>query len=378
MFFNRKNNRPLFKKNRLSLFSRFMLLLNILSALMLLLSYFSPYTPPYKLFIVSFLGLAYPFLLIGNMLFVAYWIILSKRFFFLSLLSILIGFNHLGDLFQISFKGDPAKSLYTSKIVSFNVRVFDLYNWTQNRNTRDKMFNMFKEEAPDILCLQEFYVDDSRYFTTLDTIIKLQPAKYYHVDYTKTLRNINHWGIATFSSYPILKKGRVLFKEKNNNICIFTDVKINEDTVRIYNMHLQSIHFSGSDYKILKDLQTAEIDHSKNLMRRINNALIKRSRQAEQVAAHIRNCKYPVIICGDFNDTPSSYSYQTISNGMIDAFKESGNGFGRTYIGKFPSFRIDYILHSQSIDSYDFRTIKKRLSDHHPLSCLFAVESHSK
>lgn len=153
---------------------------------------------------------------------------------------------------------------------------------------------------------------------------------------------------------------------------------IHGDTVRVYNVHLQSIHLSNVDYKFVDDImnnkKTEELENSKNILRRLKRAFIKRSSQSDLVAEHIQNCPYSTIVCGDFNDTPASYSYNNIAQNLKDAFVESGTGFGKTYIGKFPSFRIDYILHSDKYKSYNFRTIRQKLSDHFPLTCYLVKE----
>jgi endonuclease/exonuclease/phosphatase family metal-dependent hydrolase len=191
-----------------------------------------------------------------------------------------------------------------------------------------------------------------------------------------TLRIVDHWGMATISRYPIVGKGKIEFPNTNNtitsNMCIYSDIKINEDTIRVYNVHLQSIQFENEDYTFIENIgeeKEAQIKGSKRILGRLKKAFIKRAPQAEAVAAHIKKSPYPVWVCGDFNDPPSSYAYHTISGNLKDSFMESGWGFGSTYAGKFPSFRIDFILHDSKHSSFDYKIINEKFSDHYPLCC---------
>ncbi|MBI4930821.1 MAG: endonuclease/exonuclease/phosphatase family protein [Bacteroidetes bacterium] len=359
-------------KTILSIFFRIAYFIFLLS---LLLSYFAPYANPKPFWLFAFFGLAYPWLLIVNVLFLIWWIIRWKKLYWLSLIAILIGWNDMKNLFHFGSGNQNTKG--GIKVLSYNVRNFDLYNWTHNTETRNKIFSFLKNESADIVCLQEFFQGDSGYFETLDTLIELTQSVDHHVKYTLTRRKTDHWGIATFSKYPILFKGKIPFKYKSNSICIFSDLKIGEDTVRVYNMHLQSISFGYADYRFIEALKknndTLDVEDieiaSKNILRRIKHAFIKRATQTEKILAHINACKYPVIICGDFNDTPFSYTYHAFAEKYLDSFMESGSGIGNTYIGDFPSYRIDYIFHSSQFTSSNFEIHSEELSDHYPVSC---------
>jgi len=359
------------KKGKRTLFNKVASFCNHLAVVSLLISYLAPYVSPENFYFIAFFGLAYPALVLINFIFVIYWAFQLRKRAFYSLIIILAGWVNIHHYVQFTLNDNPDKSKKRIKILQYNVKVFDLYNWSHNLETRKKMFDLIKDQSPDILCLQEFFSRDSSKFDNFDTLVHLQKAKYVHVEYTSSARLHQHFGIATFSSYPILSRGKIDFGYKSNNVCIYTDIKIGNDTVRIYNMHLQSIAFAPNDYKYIEDLQNdvenEDIERSKNILRRLKLAFIKRAKQAELISASISTCHFPIILCGDFNDTPASYTYHTISQNLNDAFVESGNGLGRSYVGKFPSFRIDYILHSDKFKAHNFKTIREELSDHFPV-----------
>lgn len=359
---------------------------NIFFVLLLLLSYLAPYISPEKSFSLQFLGLAYPVLLIINVVFIIIWAFRKKFQFLLSLIAILIGWNQLGTLYQLNstYEITPADNLLI-KVISYNVRNFDLYNykdnWELNFDNRNKIFGFVDKENPDIICYQEFVTDSSGKFITLDTLKKIQKANNFHTYYTGTSKNINFFGIATFSAYPIINKSHIKFKNSIHNVCIYTDIKVKEDTIRIYNVHFESIHLSKEDHQFANDLSKIKnikdnnklASGSKRILGRLKNAYFKRAEQAELVAEHIQNSPYPVIVCGDFNDTPISYAYHIMTQNLDDAFVQSGKGFGKTYSGIFPSFRIDYMLYSKELDAINFQVIPVDFSDHHPIRCFFRL-----
>jgi endonuclease/exonuclease/phosphatase family metal-dependent hydrolase len=266
------------------------------------------------------------------------------------------------------------------KVMDYNCMLFDLYNWSHNKQSRKLIFNLLQDEAPDILCLQEFYTSENpKDFNNIDTLVRFLKTKNIHAEYTTTLRKTDHWGVATLTKYPIVRKGKILFNTKSNNICIYTDVLINKDTVRIYNLHLASISFGKKEYKFIDELNKNKYNdtnftESKNIFHRLKNGFLARAKQTELVAAHIKTCKYKIILCGDFNDTPSSFAYHTLSSGLNDAFKEAGNGIGKTYNGQLPLLRIDYILHSPNFVCNKYKRIPESLTDHYPITCYLSLK----
>ncbi|TND08926.1 MAG: metal-dependent hydrolase [Bacteroidetes bacterium] len=360
-------------KRPFRLYDRIIWWLNIAAALMLGLSYFAPWVSPAVFWPVAFLGLGYGVLALANLLFAAYFALRKRKRAFVSLVVLLAGFPVFGLHYCFTSK-EADFSAGTFKVMSYNTKLFDLYNWSHNAQTRSKMFDMMLNEKPDLLCLQEFYTEDTGSLRNFDTLKAILGLPYAHSEYTITLRKTDHWGIATFSRYPIVNQGSIVFNNRSNNICIYSDMLIRGDTVRVYNMHLQSIRFGYADQQFIHNITHGketedEIENSKNIMRRVKRAFTRRAGQAESIARHISSSPYPVIVCGDFNDTPISYAYHTISEKLEDAFLESGSGMGRTF-SEYPLVpRIDYILHSPYYEASGFTVIKKELSDHYPVVC---------
>ena len=357
-----------------------MWVLNIFAIVGLILSFLASWISPAKLWWLALFGLGFEILFIINFLFFIYWIIIGSKKYILSLLFVILGTGKIFGIVQFNFNTEKELTLKENgylKVMTFNVRLFDLYNWFHNSETRQQIFNFLKNESTDIICIQEFYTSDKNdpSYRNEDALHNYLQAEFAHLEYTVNLHNTDHWGIATYSKFPIIKKDAKHFAKRGGNIFITSDIKIAKDTIRVINTHLESIHFGWSDYKFIQNLNNDEIDQdeikgSLTILRRLRNAFIKRALQVDVLKDSISASPYPIIVCGDFNDTPSSYTYSVLSENLEDAFRISGNGSGKTYVGPFPSFRIDYIFHDKRINSASYRTIKEKLSDHYPVSCM--------
>ncbi|HQV99002.1 MAG TPA: endonuclease/exonuclease/phosphatase family protein [Bacteroidia bacterium] len=371
-------------KGKTSFFTRIIWVLNIFALTGLALSYLAAYVSPNKIWWLALFGLGYEIMLFINLLFVVYWLIARSRRFWVSLVFILLGIGKIFGIIQFNSQSKDEKILREEgniKVMSFNVRLFDLYNWFHNSETRDNIFHFLKSESPDIVCFQEFYSTDRKRpeFRNSDTLKYYLNSKYTHIDYTVSLRKTDHWGIATYSKYPIVKKQEVHFAKKGGNVFIMSDIKIGKDTIRVFNTHLESIHFGWNSYKFIENLNNDDIQQDEfrggiTILKQLKKAFVKRATQVEILHDSIEASPYPVLICGDFNDAPSSYSYEILSDDLNDAYRISGRGLGKTYSGPFPSFRIDYIFHDDKIISTGFRTIHGKLSDHYPVSCMMKLK----
>jgi endonuclease/exonuclease/phosphatase family metal-dependent hydrolase len=362
--------------------------LNVLALVVLLLSCLAEYIEPAKFWQLSFIGFAFPVVLIINVFFLILWILKRDAFGLISLVGIVLTWNFIQSTFALNFR-----EVYKEegiKLMTWNVKNFDLYNWTQNEKTREQMMALIRQENPDVLCMQEFYsnnqlfkniefVSDSLgykyfYFPPSIELNKLPKTKLQKTLWQEGLLN-QQWGVATFSKFPITDTGRIDFNNSFANNCIYTDLDIHGRYVRLYNVHFQSMHLGYDDYATLDSLEdnkTASWKSMKSIFRKVKRAFTKRSEQANAVAERIREFDGTQILCGDFNDVPVSYTYNTAIGSLQDAFVKKSKGFGATFANKLSIFRIDYALFDETIKINSLKTIRKRLSDHYPVVTTFS------
>lgn len=354
---------------------RAILILNVLAAIALLLSYLAPLLNPSKVFFPALFGLAYPYILMINVLFICYWLIGLKKEIFISVFAILIGWYHLNNTLPLNFKDvkipETSEEDQRFKVLSYNVRGFDVYKWISDPDVKKEIFDFIQTQEPDILCFQEYYTSEHKHDTHRSNAKRLPSLSQSAVYYSDGQNRDKGFGIATFSKFPIIKKSRIPFNS-TSNAAMYTDILFKSDTLRVFNIHLQSIKFHRENIAFM---DTASLKYSNQQMReikeigsRLKTAFTMRAEQAQMIANYIKDSPYPVVVMGDFNDTPQSYAYRKIRKGIHDAFRKAGRGFGNTYAGELPSFRIDYIMYGDPLIPYQFKRIKKDYSDHFPIS----------
>ncbi|TNF23941.1 MAG: hypothetical protein EP314_08580, partial [Bacteroidetes bacterium] len=340
------------------LFNGFIASLNLLLLALLLLSYLAGSVSPATFWPLAFIGMAYPLLLLATLAFALYWLLNRHWFLFINVALVLVKWDYVQETVQFP-KPSPQETETGIKVMSFNVRLFDRFNWIEGDATDQSIYQFVAAQKPDILCIQEYYADRRREKNPSERIMGTSELANIHFEANpNTTNNKLMNGAATFTKFPIIEKGTVFRSASNNNMGIYTDVVIDGDTIRIYNLHLQSIGLKDKDYVVIDEIlnkqEVSDGKGGKDLLRFMRDGFIRRSEQAEVVAEHLRNCKYAVIVCGDFNDVPTSYAYQTISAGLKDSFSEKGSGFGATYV-RVPFFRIDHILYDPFFESSDHR-----------------------
>ncbi len=343
----------------------------VLFALALIMGILAGNLDPREHFIFAFFGLAYPYVLLINVIFVVWWLI-SKKYLFgiVTLVTIFLGYRPLKA--TISFSGDEGEALKVAnsvRVMTYNVHSFQPFDDKKTESVKEKILQVVKDQNPDVVCFQEFYTRFRGKFDIVDSLKKQLNIK--NVYFVKTNKNdYEANGLATFSKYPIVKQGEIDFSNGlPGNMSIYTDISVNGKILRIYNVHFQSISFKPQDYQYLdqvKDMKT-KLTPSKRILRMLKKAFEKRSGQADIMKKQMDSCKTPYLIAGDFNDTPASYVVTRITNGLNNAFIKQGSGLGKTYNGKFPNFQIDYIATSKDLEVLNYKITEAKLSDHFPV-----------
>jgi endonuclease/exonuclease/phosphatase family metal-dependent hydrolase len=354
--------------------------INLLLAVFMLLAYLAVHVSPDAFWPLAFFGLAFPYILFINVAFVIMWLVRRRWYFLISLVVVVVGWGHIGHFIQIPL-GENKKYLPdepTFTLMTYNVRMFDFYRWSKEKGSANKMLEFFYEEQPDILCLQEFYIPKDDAEISLDFIKNsLQWMKYHHIDYINNFMG-GKYGVATFSKFPIIRKGSQTFENSVNRV-IFTDVLIGNDTIRIFNNHLQSYRLANNNFKFINNIKLENTDdqlrEAKDLSKKLRNAFITRSKQVDKVAELIENSPYKVLVCGDFNDTPVSYTYKHMRGNLKDSFVTSGKGVSNTFLGRTPRFRIDYIFYSPELASSGYNKHNVKYSDHYPISAIIHLDN---
>ncbi len=327
--------------------SKIMFFFNIVLTILTFLAYSLPFLAPKAFPFLSVLTLILPLFLILNFFFFVYWLLQFKRYMLLSGLVLLLGITFINRFYKFSETNLP-KEEGDFKVMTYNVRLFNIYEWLPKDDVAQQISKLINEKSPDILCLQDFTNNEDADFSQ------------YPYSYIKLNGEKLKYGQAIYSNYKIINKGEIQFPDSFNN-AIFADVLKGKDTIRIYSIHLQSVKISADIHEKIDEAK------SKFILKRLSLAFKKQQQQSEIIKEHFENCSYPKIICSDLNNSAFSYVYRTIKGEMKDAFEEAGTGFGKSYNFKYYPARIDFILVDKSIEVKQFRTIDTFFqSDHFP------------
>jgi endonuclease/exonuclease/phosphatase family metal-dependent hydrolase len=336
------------------------------SATFLLLAWLVTLSVPVG-WLTGFAGLVIPYLLLILVLFLLFWLMAKPLFAILPLLTILLGWKQVKVLVAIQSTQPfiKEKKKETVRVASWNLRGFNGVGKLAGRTPllKQQIADAVLQYQPDIIFLQEFNQSDKENHIALFS--KNYPYYYFAPDYQNKAGNY-HSGCVIFSRWPMVATNRIPYPDAES--LLYADIVKGKDTLRLFTTHLCSFRFNHNDYEDLQKIGAAQdqgAEASRNIFRKMKIAFQRREQQALLVRKKIEESTYPVILCGDFNDVPNSFTYHQITSaGLQDAFIRRSAGVGRTYTSLAPTLRIDYILVGEEWQVEQFGQVDEGLSDH--------------
>jgi len=366
-----------------------MLTTNIIISLLMLLIYFIPNIPPHLIWLFHLLPLGFPILLLAELAFLVIWLLTKPRFSLVPVLTLVLSYKLLVSFVGFHFASPKQTDRQILNVTSWNVHMFGFF--VNNAMLDPVMVKYAASLRSDIFCAQELvFSQDNGSPMTLENLkkrlgyryvfagndssfgvhsnVKSQEAKKYHP-----------FCLAIFSKYPIIASKKIQPLPEYNHTFIWADIKAGKDTLRIFNVHLQSLNFVKTDYEFIEKIDEQNVDavsgKGRNILTKMTQAGLQRAIQAQAVREEVMKSPYPVIVCGDLNDVPNSYAHQLMQQELTDAFSHKGLGIGRTFRFLAPTLRLDYIFFTPTLFLRSIRVEESELSDHKPLTANFELQA---
>ena len=342
------------------LFRTILLIINLIFAVALVLSTLAGKVAPSRFVPISILSYGYFVLLLINVLFVIVWLCLSRWEFLVSVAAIVARLSFVPLFFQVggNTEAEPADDVV--KIMTFNTHAFGGLD-SDTAMTKDSgavlFLKMVDEEQPDVMCLQEFF----------------SPRHVRMADSLKTRGYVNHYGVhgQNETSQVILftRLPMVRMHDMDKKSMFAVDVKKGENEVRVCCVHLNSYQLTEEDMEGFENLSHAKPDsNTHRLLKKFKVTTLQHEQEwLGKLLPMVEESKLPFVLAGDFNDTPASYIYQQAKELLVDPYVEQGRGFGTTYHGPFPAYRIDYVLHTPDMEALSYKRVNTYISDHYPV-----------
>lgn len=345
---------------------RLLLWSNILLAVALLLSFFLTFTDPATFWPAGFAGLPFIFLWFACLFFIPLWLFYRRKYWLISVPALLLtipgitaswGFHPAG-------RSKPA-SPRSFTVMTFNCSSMGLINYQTDPVKRIRIYEELEKASPDILCLQEFFTNSGTAAPNhLDSLrLKLQYDHYYFI---REHRQWNDWyyGSVIFSRFPLLDTACISLQGNGPfEHLMAVRLLIHGDTVRLLSTHLASHKLQKHEYSVV----ISPNDRARSVAQKMKSSFSLRSLQAQIMQREIAATKEPLIVVGDLNDIPVSYTYKTVRGSLQDAFLAQGAGLGRTFSAISPNLRIDYILPGDHFSVEDFSIYRRKGFEHFPV-----------
>lgn len=345
------------------------LLLVVVHALALL----APYVNPEQTTFFALFNLGFPIIFLLELLFLFYWVARRRLYLLLPLGMLLLSWSPIARTFSFfDWQGDDEVTGQEVKVQTWNVRRFA----DKDPQTALQMTRLLGSVQPDIICFQEFKSLDLPGRDRMLFLVDSLGMEHHYFDITTVKGRNTFMGVGVVSRWPMINQKTVPFAMDGGNAIVYVDVVAGVDTIRVFSVHLQSIRFRTQveEEGLIRELGLDSRQHFGSKVERLSGAFVKRAEQVRLVRKLVEESPYPVILCGDFNDTPMSYTHRQVTRPLEDAFLGSGAGWGITFAGPLPLLRIDYIMHSPAFEVTNFEVLERAYSDHYPVVAELVLE----
>jgi len=351
---------------------------NVIAALLMIVSAYSDRISPETNVLFAYLGLFFPIICFINFIFILYWLFqLAWKQMLIGVIAFVICWVPVKNFFPMHMRSKDVPKENVLKVLTYNVMGFAYKN--DSPDSPNGILQYIANSGADIVCMQEYAVSNSSKLLTANKVYRALKMYPYHSVIPIANAGMLNFGIAVFSKYPISGSHRIDYKSDFNGSAIHF-INIKGKKVAVINNHLESFKLTTEDRSrysaFFHDISSENFSVLKGTLRqKLGPAYRMRANQADKVAEEIDKIEADyVIVCGDFNDTPISYAHRKIQGPFADSFAESGRGMGVSYNRNMFWFRIDHILHSQNMKSYNCVVDKIRLSDHYPMWCYLEMK----
>jgi endonuclease/exonuclease/phosphatase family metal-dependent hydrolase len=354
----------------------FLIVTNCIIAVLFFAGASVKYFNPANWWFLGLLTLLLAYLIVALVIFFFFWLFKKSFWCSLSLITLIVGWNAVINIFPVHFSSSFSieEKPGSIRVMSWNVEQFNILHHKDHPEIKQEMFDLINKYDPDIACFQEVVAGDKKkginYFPDIQKALRFVDY-FYSYSLRDDFDRDHHFGRIIFSKLPIINKQAVINYPNDYNATFqYVDILAGSDTIRVYNIHLQSLKFTKANLNYLDNTNLnpdTSLIESKSIISKIRTGFIKRSIQASFIKDEINHSPYPVVVCGDFNDVPNSYAYETIGAGLQNAFVKKGAGIARTFSTISPTLRIDNIFADQNFTITQFTRVNKLLSDHFPI-----------
>lgn len=345
------------------LFFNIIIVITLLLCATAMVGWMAGWVNPHDYYLFSFVGLVMLGVVAANAVLLVYWAVRRRWWILVPILALGLNYQFISATLQLPHKVDVNLATHSDKI---RVATYNVHNFSGDTYpiTLHEIASYIVEQGVDLFCVQEFW-ETSKFSAA--RIAEMFELPYY----SRVMDSVNGTDVATFSRYPIKSSSRSFFPDSGSSMLV-SDIEVDGEIVRVVNTHLQTTSVSITRQKIGHSFifgnSSAQRDAIKVMTDSLAGNFLKRSVQAQIVSGLVEQTPYPVIVCGDFNDTPASYAYNLLTRGRLtDSFISCGSGYGYTYRAIRKLLRIDYILYSEQFTGVDYQSPLLEWSDHNPV-----------